>query len=460
MIMDERTTPERGEHRETHPTRRPRERAFLVGAELADVAHRFSVEDSLAELGLLADTAGLVVVGQTAQKLKRPTARFLVGSGKVEEIAARRDELGYDLVIFDDELSPGQARNLEDEIGAPVRDRTELILDIFAQHARTREGRLQVELAQYTYLLPRVGRQGRHSGRQGGTGSTGAGGMVGLRGPGETPLELDRRIIRRRIGELRQELEEVHRQRELHRTQRRESLQPVVALVGYTNAGKSTLLNALTSAGVRAEDRLFATLDPVTRQATLPGGRQVLFTDTVGFIQKLPTQLVAAFRATLEEIHEADLLLHVLDGTHPNARAQAETVLETLEDLGAGYRPRLTVLNKVDRRPDWQAAEIEELAWRLGLPDDYVAVSALTGSNLDGLLERVDAMLTRQMVEVAALIPYARGDLLALWRQQGVIVEEEHLAEGTRVVGRLPEALVAQVEPFRPGRGRARTVGG
>jgi GTPase len=224
----------------------------------------------------------------------------------------------------------------------------------------------------------------------------------------------------------------------------------VVALVGYTNAGKSTLLNALTSAGVRAEDRLFATLDPVTRQAALPGGRQVLFTDTVGFIQKLPTQLVAAFRATLEEIHEADLLLHVLDSTHPNARAQAETVLETLEDLGAGYRPRLTVLNKVDLRTDTQPAAIEELVWRLGLPDDYVAVSAREGWNLDGLLERVDAMLTGQMADVTALIPYSRGDLVALWRQHGVIAEEDHLEEGTRLVGSLPKALVAQVEPFRP----------
>src|SRR5689334_5796959 len=285
-----------------HSTTAPRDRAFLVGAELTGDRSLWRAEDSLEELALLADTANLEVVGSIYQRLKRPFPKHFIGPGKAEEIAALRDELKYDLVVFDDELTPAQTRNLEETLKTRVLDRTGLILDIFATHARTHEGRIQVELAQYKYLLPRLRRQWTHLERQAGGGGAAAGSVVGLRGPGETQLETDRRIITRRIALLEDQLRDIHRHRELYRARRRRSGIAVVALVGYTNAGKSTLLNALSGAGVRAEDRLFATLDPTTRQIALPGGQEILLTDTVGFIQKLPHDLVAAFRATLEEI--------------------------------------------------------------------------------------------------------------------------------------------------------------
>jgi GTP-binding protein HflX len=435
--------------RRLHATRSPRERTFLVGAELTGDRSPWRAEDSLRELALLADTAGLDVVGSAYQRLKQPFPKHFIGPGKVEEIAELRDELQYDLVVFDDELTPSQTRNVEEALKTRVLDRTGLILDIFATHARTHEGRIQVELAQYKYLLPRLRRQWTHLERQAGGGGASAGGVVGLRGPGETQLELDRRMIGHRIALLERQIEEVHRHREQYRERRRRSGIPIVALVGYTNAGKSTLLNALSGARVRAEDRLFATLDPTTRQIELPGGQQVLLTDTVGFIQKLPHDLVAAFRATLEEIGEADLLLHVLDITHPNAAQQTDTVLETLEELRAGSRPILTVLNKVDKMEGVDESEVGRMASALGLPEDYVAVSAERGWGLDNLLKRIEETLGRRLDEVAALIPYRRNDLVALWRQRGVIDEERYEAEGTYILGRVPAAIAAQVEPFR-----------
>jgi GTP-binding protein HflX len=385
-------------------------------------------------------------VGSTYQRLKQTFPKHFIGPGKVEEIAAQRALLNYDVVVFDDELTPAQTRNLEETLKTRVLDRTGLILDIFAAHARTHEGRIQVELAQYKYLLPRLRRQWLHLERQagGGGGATGAGGgsgVVGLRGPGETQLELDRRIIGRRISWLEQQIADVHRQRELYRKRRRESGVPVVALVGYTNAGKSTLLNALSGASVRAEDRLFATLDPTTRQVSLPGGQQILLTDTVGFIQKLPTQLVAAFKATLEEIREADVLLHVLDITHKNAEQQTQTVLDTLRDLHADRPPVLTVLNKVDLMEGIDEQEVGRLAETLGLPNDYIAVSAAKGWGLQTLLGRIEQTLSAQMRPVRALIPYQRNDLLALWHQRGLVEEERHEADGTFVAGRIPAEL-------------------
>ena len=432
-----------------HSTAAPRERAFLVGAELTGGRSPWSAEDSLQELALLADTAGLEVIGSAYQRLKQQFSKHFIGPGKVEEIAALREELKYDLVIFDDELTPGQTRNLEDALKVQVLDRTGLILDIFATHAHTHEGRIQVELAQYKYLLPRLRRQWLHLERQAGGGGASAGGVVGLRGPGETQLELDRRMIGHRIALLERQIEEVHRHREQYRERRRKNGVPIVALVGYTNAGKSTLLNALSGANVRAEDRLFATLDPTTRQIDLPGGQQVLLTDTVGFIQKLPTQLVAAFRATLEEIREADVLLHVLDITHKNASQQTDTVLETLKELRAGERPIITVLNKVDMLEGVDESEVGRLAGELGLPDDYVAVSAQREWGLETLRKRIEDTLGERMAAMQAFIPYRRNDLVALWHQHGVIDSEEYEADGTRVAGRIPRAIARQLAPFQ-----------
>jgi GTP-binding protein HflX len=319
-----------------------------VGVQLKGQRNGWDIEDSLAELSQLAHTAGLEVVGQTWQRLDRFYSATLVGSGKVDELTELRHDLGCDVVLFDDELSPRQLRNLEEAFGDGIKivDRTGLILDVFAQHARTREGQLQVELAQYQYRLPRLTRAWTHLARQAGGGAArGGAGGVGLRGPGETQLEVDRREIGRRIVHIQGQLEQVRRHRALHRRRRKRNAVPVIAIVGYTNAGKSTLLNALSGASVVAEDMLFATLDPTTRRVTLPNGREALFSDTVGFIQKLPTELVAAFRATLEEIHEADLLLHVVDITHPNAREQSETVMDVLADLGAVDQPMVVALN-------------------------------------------------------------------------------------------------------------------
>ncbi|MCX6071600.1 MAG: GTPase HflX, partial [Chloroflexi bacterium] len=312
------------------PTRLPQERAFLVGIEVAEAPTLLSMDDSLRELALLANTADLAIVGEASQRIRKPDPRTLLGSGKVQEIKALSEDAVADVILFDDELSPRHQRELERIFGDDVRvvDRTALILDIFALHAHTREGALQVELAQYEYRLPRLTRAWTHLARQagGGAGRSGSVGGVGLRGPGEAQLEVDRREIGRRITHLRQEIEKVRSHRRRYRAQRKRAAIPTVAIVGYTNAGKSTLLNRLSGADVYVADKLFATLDPTTRRIELSGGREILLSDTVGFIQKLPTTLVAAFRATLEEIREADLLLHVVDITHPNFRAQAEAV--------------------------------------------------------------------------------------------------------------------------------------
>jgi GTPase len=428
-------------------TAAPRERAFLVGAEIG--AHpAWPAEDSLNELALLCDTAGLDVVGRAFQRMGHPFPKQFIGPGKLKEIAALREEYGYQVLVFDDELTPAQNRTIEQETGVRVLDRTQLILDIFASHAHTYEGRLQVELAQYEYLLPRLRRAWTHLERQAGGSGTAAGGVVGLRGPGETQLELDRRLIGKRIAWLKEQLGDVHRHRELYRERRRKSGVPIVALVGYTNAGKSTLLNALTGAGVRAEDRLFATLDPTTRQITLPGGAPALLTDTVGFIQKLPTQLVAAFRATLEEIVEADLLLHVLDITHANAEQHTQAVTQTLEELGVAEKPRLTVLNKVDLLEGVGEAQIASMTEDLGLPSDYVAVSAQRNWGIDGLLARVEQHFAAGMVDFAALIPYNRNDLVALWHERGFVETEDYGADGTCIHGRVPSMLLDQLRRF------------
>lgn len=419
---------------------------------MASWKSRWSAEDSLRELALLADTAGLEVVGSIFQRLAEPFPKFFIGPGKVKEVAELREQTKADLIIFDDELSPSQTRNLEEELQVGVLDRTALILDIFAQHARTHEGRLQVELAQYQYLLPRLRRQWTHLERQAGTGGTGAGGVVGLRGPGETQLEIDRRLIDRRIAWLKEQLADVHRHRELYRKRRRRSGVPIVALVGYTNAGKSTLLNALSGADVYAANQLFATLDPTTRQITLPGNHEALLTDTVGFIQKLPTQLVAAFRATLEEIEEADLLLHVVDITHPNAQEHAQTVEQTLAELEVAKKPTLTVLNKVDLLEGVEQSEVGGLAAEMGLPSDFIAVSAQRGWGIEALGERIAAALADSMVKLDVFIPYQRNDLVSLWHRRGVIEQEEYAGDGTHILGRIPAELAGQFDQYSNGK--------
>src|SRR5581483_2197002 len=322
------------------------ERAYLVAVEQDESESLWSVEDSLSELGTLARTAGAQVVGSMIQHLRHPDVATYIGKGRVQELSDLKETVGFNLVIVDDELSPSQQRNLEKCVHARVIDRTALILDIFAQHAHTREGKLQVELAQLEYRLPRLSGRGTSLSRVGG-GSRGAGGggkagAIGVRGPGETKLELDRRRIRKRISDLRHELDGVRRQRSQQRRERSEQAMPTVAIVGYTNAGKSTLFNALAQADVLVENKLFATLDPTIRHLVLPSHQEILLSDTVGFIQKLPTDLVAAFRATLEEASEADVLIEVVDISHENAIEQSQTVNDILGELGANEKPRVT----------------------------------------------------------------------------------------------------------------------
>jgi GTP-binding protein HflX len=427
------------------------QRAFLVGVTFRDPAYhngaRLPLEASLEELALLCKTAGLEVVGQTTQTLDAPHPKTFIGPGKVEELKAWQRALDFDVLVFDDELSPRHQRELEEAFNNDnivILDRTALILDIFAQHARTREGALQVELAQYEYRKPRLTRQWTHLARQaGGTAGRSGTGGVGLRGPGETQLEIDRRRIDERIARLKQALEEVRKQRAQHRAQRRRAEIPVIAIVGYTNAGKSTLLNAIAHANVLAEDKLFATLDPTTRRVRLPRGHFVLFTDTVGFIQKLPTQLVAAFRATLEEITEADALLHVVDVTHPYALEQAQTVLETLHELGAHNKPVITALNKADRLSAEQRSALAGGPFGTGM-----FISALTREGLDVLLSEVEAVLFERLVPIRVRLPYKAGDLMALFRREGAVESELTEEHGVLISGRIPGRLLDVFMPY------------
>ncbi|MBA3073825.1 MAG: GTPase HflX [Anaerolineae bacterium] len=434
--------------KKSQPTARPRERAFMVGVEIRQEPSLISMEDSLSELARLADTAGLEIVGETSQKLDSPNPNTYVGSGKVEEVVALVEETLTDVVLFDNELSPRHLRELEEKLGLHVRvvDRTALILDIFAQHAHTSEGILQVALAQYEYRLPRLTRAWTHLARQGGGGGGRAGsvGGVGLRGPGETQLEVDRREIRKRIKFLKDELEKVRAHRQRYRAQRKRSRIPLISLVGYTNAGKSTLLNYLTKSGVLVADQLFATLDPTTRKIILPGGHESLLTDTVGFIQKLPTQLVAAFQATLEEIAEADLLIHVVDITHPNALEQAKAVDQTLKAIKAEHIPMIVALNKMDNLPYPEAAQ-EALKY---FPQ-AVAISALKGTGLPELLRLVEGELYENYVKISVQIPYSEGQLISLFHEQGHIEQIEHNRKGEFIKGQIPGRLLARYAAYQ-----------
>ena len=411
-----------------HSTAPVAERAVLVGVDLPKA--RIPVTESVEELGRLADTAGLAVVGQVVQPVRRIHPATYIGAGKVADIQALLVANGGNVVVFDEALSPAQQRNLEKAFSCKVIDRSALILDIFAQRARTTEGKLQVELAQLQYLLPRLTRAWTHLSR--------LGGGVGTRGPGETQLEVDRRRVRERLTVLRRRLDDVARTRGLHRAERSATPTPTVALVGYTNAGKSTLMNRLTQAGVLVEDRLFATLDPTVRRLRLPGGLTVALADTVGFIHKLPHQLVEAFKSTLEQVRTADLLVHVVDVSHPSRDEHERVVDAVLEEIGAGTVPRVIVLNKCDRL---LGREVEPGAGGPG-----VRISARTGEGMEPLLTEIERALSRDLSRVRLEIPSARGDLVALLRRAGRILEEYYRDGSVIVTALVPAKVAGQVQ--------------
>jgi GTP-binding protein HflX len=417
-----------------------RERAFLVGAPIKGGHSILNVTDSLDELALLADTAGMDVVGQANQSIQRIDPATFIGSGKVEEIKGQAEALEAEVVVFDDELSPRHQRELEKRFGDAIKllDRSALILDIFAQHARTREGALQVELAQYEYRLPRLTRQWTHLARQaGGAGARGGSGGVGLRGPGETQLEVDRREISRKISKLKHVLEHVRAHRGRHRSQRTRARIPVVSLVGYTNAGKSTLFRALTGSDVYVADQLFATLDPTTRRVELPSGRHVLLTDTVGFIQKLPATLIAAFRATLEEVVEADVALHVVDAAHNNVLQHIDVVEDTLAEIDMPTVPRILVWNKMDLVSDLPSSAVID-----GLGYSRVSyVSAREGQGLDSLIDLIEDVIDSSAYKVTLSLSYDRGDLVSYLYDMATVESVEHTADGVLITAQLSSAL-------------------
>lgn len=393
------------------------ERAILIGMEWGRNDSLWTVDDSLEELKQLADTAGATVIKKFIQKRPKPDPAFFIGRGKVQELALYAQQENIDLCIFDDELSPAQQRNIESVMGIRILDRTALILDIFAQRARTNEGKLQVELAQLQYTLPRIMGKGLMLSR--------LGGGIGTRGPGETKLEVDRRRIRDRIAFIKDQIEKVKAVRSLHRSKRKKNNVFEVSLVGYTNAGKSTLLNTLTNSDIYAKDQLFATLDPTTRQLTLPNKQEIIITDTVGFIQRLPHQLIAAFRSTLEVVTEADLLVHVIDVSHELYKEQAAAVHEVLKEIGAETKPVITVYNKIDKLPP-----DSKLADRLALEEDTVCISAAKKLNLETLQQMIESHLKSKAVEITLCIPYAETAKAAQLHETANVLEQEYTENG------------------------------
>ena len=430
------TSPSRGEEsRDLRDTATQADRAVLVGVERGRDG---AADESLAELRRLATTAGATVEATLTQRLHAADPRTFIGKGKLDELSAAVRELSATVVVFDDELTPSQQANIEDAVpDVQVLDRTALILEIFAQHAVSREGKLQVELAQLEYVLPRL------RGMWGHLVAERLGGGRGTRfGAGESQLESDRRITRRRIAELRRDLKRVSAERQLQRKQRVRSGIFRVALVGYTNSGKSTTLNALTNAGVLVADQLFATLDATTRTMDLAEGRRVTVTDTVGFIHKLPHGLIEAFKSTLDEVREADLLLHVVDAAHPQAREQIAAVTEVLGEIAAAERPTLLVLNEVD-----SLTGEERASWLAKYPH-AVLYSAATGEGVDALRDAIAAEAARRSLTVTILVPYERGDIVALAHEQALVVIEEHTDEGTRMVVRATPQVASRLGPF------------
>ncbi|NLG70222.1 MAG: GTPase HflX [Firmicutes bacterium] len=409
----------------------PQGRAYLIAC-----SEDQDLTTSLEELADLVRAAGAEVVGVMVQREPVPDSALYFGRGKAEELQTAALTARATLVVADDELAPTQRRNLERVVGLPVLDRTQVILDIFAQRARSREGKLQVELAQLTYLLPRLTGWGQTLSR--------LGGGIGTRGPGETRLEYDRRRIKRRIAELRRQIAEVARHREQHRRGRAALEMPVVALVGYTNAGKSTLLNALSGSQVSAKDRPFETLDPTVRRVYLAEGSHCLMTDTVGFIKKLPAHLVAAFRATLEEVTRADLLVHVVDASRPDVERQMQAVFETLEEIGAATRPVVLVFNKIDR------AEGASLRALLDRYPQAIPVSALYRTNLDRLREAISEALRAEEEVLELVIPYSESRLLSLLYRRGRVIEQAYLDDAIRVRVALPESFAGRLAAYEP----------
>jgi len=418
------------------------ERSVLVG--LAVGRDPEDADASLAELQRLAETAGSEVLDTFVQRRDKPDPATFLGKGKADEVRDAVKMLGADTVIVDEELSPGQLRNLEKIVGVKVIDRTALILDIFAQHAHSIEGKMQVELAQLNYLIPRLRGWGESMSR--------LGGGIGTRGPGETKLEVDRRRIKTRISKLRRSIREMDRTRATKRRQRERAGVPAATIVGYTNAGKSTLLNRLTQAGVLVEDKLFSTLDPTTRRLDLPDGRSCVLSDTVGFVRRLPHMLIEAFKSTLEEASRADLIVHVVDGSSADPDGQHASVLEVLQEIGAAEIPQLLVVNKTDALDEMTLARL-----RRTFPD-AVLVSALSGDGIDELLAELAAQLPRPEIEVELLIPYDRGDVAAALHAAGAVVTERYADEGTIIRARLRADQLGRLDPYILPEQRARTA--